>query len=493
MHERRVCTESIDPLRWQALAVVCTAFFMGVLDSTSVYAALPSIGSDLGLGPGALQWVVTGYALTIGGFLLIGGRAADLFGRRRVFLSGVALFAVASLLCGLAGSGPILIGARLAQGLGAAVMTPAGLAILTATFREGPERHRALAIWGGLGGIGASAGLFIGGPLTDLLGWPWIFWTNVPVCLLVLILARHVVREGRQTRRGPLDIGAALTLTAALFALVAAIVTAPAAGWLPAVGLGLLGFGLLGGFTVIERRAAAPLVPLRLLTTRTLLGGNLVIFIAGIAVDGLLLLVTLYTQQVLGYSATRFGLTMAVMTLTSVAGVLAGSRLVTRFGPGAVAAGGTALIALGCAILTRISPQGSFIDDLLLGLLVFGPGMGAAFVAAQIAALSDVGQADAGLASGVEETSFAFGTAVGVAISAAVVAAHLETLAGTDMPAEVALTEAIRRALIVCASCAVAGTVVAVAVLGVWRRPDHDSAAGLAQTSADSARPSGPQ
>lgn len=460
-----------DRRRWYALAVLCTAFFMGVLDSTSVYAALPSIGRELDLDATTAQWVASGYAVAVGGLLLLGGRAADLLGRRRVFLVGVAVFAGASLLAGLARTGPVLIGARGLQGLGAAVMTPAGLAILTTTFEAGAERNRALGIWGGLGGIGATAGLLIGGPITDVLGWEWVFLTNVPVCAVVLVVGPKLLDESHDRRpERRFDVPGAVTSTSGLVLLLAAIVTVPEAGWVTfrtaALLVGaLVAFGL---FVAVERRSPAPLVPLSVFRSRTLLGGNLVVLSAGMAVDGLLLLTTLYAQEILGYSATRFGLTMAVMTVASVLGVTVGQRLVTRAGFQVVAVAGMATIAVACLWLSRLGPEGDA-SNLLVGLLVFGPGMGAAFVAAQIAALADVAPDEAGLASGLEESSFAIGTALGVAIVAAVVAARTDDLLAAGAEPVVARSGAVSAALLTAMAFAVLGALAAWSLLGTRR------------------------
>jgi EmrB/QacA subfamily drug resistance transporter len=474
------------------LGVVCAAFLMGVLDSTSVYAALPSIADDLGLEPARLQWVATGYTVAIGGLLLLGGRAADLFGRRRMFLAGVGAFGAASMLCGLAWSGDVLIAARAVQGASAAVMTPAGMSILVTTFAEGPERNRAIGIWGGLGGIGATAGLLIGGPITDVLGWRWVFFTNVPICLVVLVLGSVLLREGQaRLGRTELDVAGALAVTTALVALLAAVVSVPTAGWAAprTIGLVVTAVALAGVFVVVEARSRAPLVPLRIFRSRSVVGGNLVVLSAGMAVDGLLLVVTLYVQQVLGYSATQFGLTMAVMTASSVVGVLAGQRLVTSYGARVVAAGGLSAIAVSCLVLTRISVDGGVVGVLGLGLVIFGPGMGAAFVAAQIAALTGVAANDSGLASGIEETSFAIGTALGVAIAAATLAARYQALVADGMDVALAQTEAVRVALGVAAAIAVTGAAAALLVLVGGRRAEAPAPApplpGDLATSAD--------
>jgi EmrB/QacA subfamily drug resistance transporter len=464
--------------RWYALAVLCTAFFMGVLDSTSVYTALPSIAEDLAFSAAGIQWVITAYGVTVGGLLLLGGRVADLIGRRRVFMTAVAMFAAASLLCGLSWSSEVLIAARAAQGTGAAIMTPAGLSILMTIFPDGRDRNRALGIWGGLGGIGATAGLLLGGILTDWLGWEWIFFTNVPVCLGVLTLSPILLPESRDRgQRRSFDLPGAAAITAALVLLLYGLFTVADVGWRSAQPIVLVTAAIFLGalFVLIESRSAAPLVPLRIFRSRTLVGGNVVILVAGIAVDGLLIIVTLYAQQVLGYSAIQFGLAMAVMTVMSVVGVLAGQHIVTRIGFRPVAATGMTLLGVACLLLTRVSTDGTFVDDLLFGLLVFGAGMGAAFVAAQIAALTGVPEGESGLASGIEETSFAVGTTLGVAVVTAVAVSQTNHLLAGGTAPVLARVEGFQLAFGVAAGVAFLGLLAALALLGPRRRDIESS------------------
>ncbi|NED95967.1 MFS transporter [Phytoactinopolyspora alkaliphila] len=458
-----------DRRRWLALAVLCTAFFMGVLDSTSVYSALPSIAGDLDFSAAGVQWVITAYGVTVGGLLLLGGRVADLMGRRKVFMAAVTLFAAASLVCGAAWSGEVLIAGRAAQGIGAAFMTPAGLSILMTLFPDGPERNKALGIWGGLGGVGATAGLLLGGVLTDWLGWAWTFFINVPVCVAVLGASLVLLPESRRTGSRNFDLAGAVTITTALVLLLFSLFTIADVGWRAsnAIGYVVIAIVLLVLFVAIERRSAAPLIPPRVLRSGALVAGNGVVFVSGIAVDGLLIVVTMYAQDVLGYSAVEFGLTMAVMTVLSVVGVLVGQHVVTRIGFGPVAVGGMVLIGVGCLLLTRISAAGGF-DDLLLGLLVFGPGMGAAFVAAQIAALSGVAPQDSGLASGIEETSFAIGSTFGVALVSAFAVSRTERLLDAGADAMHARVEGFQFAIGMTAGVALLGVLAALTLL---RRP----------------------
>src|SRR3954462_12654430 len=279
-----------DPQRWKALALLCTAFFMVILDSAIVVVALPSIDADLGFSDGDMQWVLSAYLLSFGGLLLLGGRAADLLGRRRVFMGGTMLFALASLACGLAVSVAGLIGARVVQGAAAAIMTPTALSIVTTTFTEGAERNKALGIWAAIGGIGATAAWLVGGPITEGLGWEWIFFINVPVALAVVLLSPVLLRESRDQQRSPrFDLAGAVTITGALVALVYAVVEAPRAGWAGGQTLGLLALSaaLLGLFAWIEARSAAPLAPLRLFRSRALVGGNLLMFALGTLAFGM--------------------------------------------------------------------------------------------------------------------------------------------------------------------------------------------------------------
>ena len=404
--------------RRRVLALLGAAFLMTILDGTSLLTALPSIENDLHLGGPAIQWTVTAYALAFSGPLLLFGRAADLLGRRRMFLTGMALRVLASLLCGLAPSAGILVAGRALQGVSAAIIAPAALSMVMNTFAEGAERDRALAIWGGLGGIGATAGLLLGGIITETLGWTWVFWINLPVGLTVLCAAPAVLRESRGHVRGrPFDVAGAVTVTLAMALLVYAI-TEPPSPVRTTVPLAA-GLTLAALFVRLEKRSAAPLVAFRALRSRMLLGGNLVVLSAGMTVDGMLVTLTAYAQQVLGWSAARFGLAAAAMTVSAVAGGLAGQRPATRFGVRPVAAVGTILLAGACALLTRVSPGGSA-ALVLTALPVFGVGMGAATVCGQIAALTGVGERDSGLAAGVTDTSFAVGTALGVAVCGSV-------------------------------------------------------------------------
>src|SRR6266566_2542201 len=334
----RLAPDVLDPRRWWALALLCGAFFMVLLDGTITLVALPSIGADLGFSKQDLQWVLSAYALTFGGLLLLGGRAADLLGRRRVFMAGVLLFMAASLMCGLAWSPAALLAARVVQGAGAAIMTPTALSIISTTFTEGAERNKALGIWGALGGVGATTAWLIGGPLVDGPGWRWIFFINVPVGLAALALSPVLLRESRAalTRRS-YDPAGALTITGALVLLVYAVVEAPGAGWgdvrtiLPLAGSAVLA----AAFALIESRHAAPLVPLRIFRSRTLAGADALTILIGTVAVGMPFALTLYAQQVLGYSALKFGISSVVLAVGATAGAIAGQAAVgSRLPPG---------------------------------------------------------------------------------------------------------------------------------------------------------------
>jgi EmrB/QacA subfamily drug resistance transporter len=464
-------SEGADSRRWLALALLGTAFFMVILDGTIVYVALPNIKEALGFSTGGLQWVMSAYLLTFGGLLLLGGRSADLLGRRRMFMVGVALFAGSSLLCGLAWADQILVAARVLQGIAAAIMAPTALSLLMTVFAEGPERNKALGIWGGIGGVGATSGLLIGGPVTEGLGWQWVFFMNVPVGLALLALCPALLPESRAPVARPIyDVAGAVTITAALVLLVYAVSEAPNVGWvaLRTIGSIAAAVALLAAFVRIEARSAAPLVPLRIFRSRTLVGGNLVLLTAGAALDGMLIIVTLYAQGVLGYSTVEFGLGVAVLTVMSVVGAVSGQALVSRVGLRPVALSGMILVAAACLVLTQVSVDGSYLGDVFLGLLLFGTGLGATFVAAQIAGLSGVAEQESGLAAGLVDSSFNVGSALGIAVLSTVAAVRTnDVLAGDDAPASTALamTEGFQTAFLAALGIAVLGAVLALVLL----------------------------
>jgi len=420
-----------DPRRWKALILICAAIFVVVLDIAIVNVALPSIGSDLHFAEKNLQWVITAYGLTYGGFLLLGGRAADLLGRRLVFMGGLALFTAASLVCGLSTSSAMLIGARGVQGLGAAIVTPAALSIISTTFTEGSERNKALGAWGAVGGGGAAAGVVMGGVLTKYLGWEWIFWVNVPVGLTVLLLTPFYVRESRREDVvHDYDPLGALSVTSGLIVLVYAISEAPDVGWgtFRTIGLLALSAALLIFFLVWEWREQAPLMPLGIFRIRLLAASNVVGLLMAGGMYGTFLLLTLYMQQVLHLSVLQTGLAFLATAGTAV--VMAGpaQALTTRLGAKPVMVTGLSLLVAGCLWYTQINADGSYPVDLLPGFIAVGIGIPFAFIPITIAALAGVKDEDAGLASGLINTSQQVGGAIGTAVLSTVAFTHGTTL-----------------------------------------------------------------
>jgi EmrB/QacA subfamily drug resistance transporter len=409
-----------DPRRWWALALLCSAYFMVILDVSIVNVALPSIQEDLHFSPDDLQWVLSAYALTFGGFLLLGGRVADVLGRRVVFMSGVALFTLASLACGLSGSEGMLIGARAVQGLGAAILSPAALSIITTTFDEGAERNKALGIWGAMGGSGAAVGVLLGGILTKALGWEWIFFVNVPVGAAVLLTTRSIVKESRAgsaTRH--FDALGAVLITSALSLLVFALTQANRVGWGSAQTIGILiaSAALHVAFIAVEHRSQAPLVPLGIFTRlRTLTGANVVSFLVGGLTFAMFFMLSLYMQQVLGLSALQTGAGYLAVALTAIVSAGVAQALVTKVGVKPVMIAGVTLMGLGNVWFTQVSADGSYAVDLLPGFLAIGVGLGFSFVPMSIAALAGVAPQEAGLASGLFNTSQQIGGALGVAL-----------------------------------------------------------------------------
>jgi EmrB/QacA subfamily drug resistance transporter len=459
-----VSTHEPDPRRWQALTLVCVAFFMTVLDVSIVNVALPSIGRSLHFAQDSLQWVITAYAITFGGFLLLGGRAGDLLGRRRMFMVGLTLFSLASLACGLANSEGLLIGARAVQGLGAALISPATLAIITTTFEEGPERNKALGIWGAMGGSGAAAGVLFGGILTKYLGWEWIFFVNVPVGAFVLALTPAVVRVSRAPlEHKKFDLIGAAAVTSGLTLLVYAISKAPDVGWATArtILLLLASAALLAGFVLREATAEDPLMPLRIFRIRTVTGANVVGLLLGANVFANFFLLTLYVQQVLHYSPLKTGVTFLATAGTTV--VVAGptQALVTRVGARFVMVAGLLLSTLGLLWYTQISVDGTYSKTLLPGYLLVGFGLALSFIPVSIAALAGVGPREAGLASGLINTSQQIGGAIGVAVASTIAATHASSLLSSGHSAPDALTSGYALAFWVIAAFSAASVVAA--------------------------------
>ena len=420
------------PRRWAALVLLCTANFMIILDSQIVILALPSISADLHLSPAGAQWVLSANLLTFGGLLLLGGRAADLLGRRRMFLIGTALFLLISLLSGFAWNEGVLIGARALHGVSAALMAPTALSILTDTFPEGPDRHKALAGWAGIASVGAVTGLLAGGALVDL-GWQWVFFVNVPVAAVMLLLGRVLLPESRERgMRRTYDLAGAVTSTGGLVLLLYAIVLVPANGWFSGRTLAFLGGAVLlfACFVWVEGRSDAPLVPLRIFGSRSLVGGNLTMLAVGMLPFGLSVTISQYAQTLLGMSAWDFGLRQAIMPLSAALGAYTAHALVTRFGVRLVACAGMAGMCAGALLLLVTVAAGAWQFHTFIALVVFGLGMGAATVAAATAALGGVDRSDAGLASGLNTAALQSGGGFGVAVVVTVIASFSASPAG---------------------------------------------------------------
>jgi EmrB/QacA subfamily drug resistance transporter len=431
------------PHRWRILAVVATAFFMTILDVSIVNVALPTIGEDLNFSRENLQWVITAYTIAFGGFLLLGGRAADLLGRRRVFMVGVALFTIASLVCGLSTSEGMLIAARAVQGLGGAIISPAALSIVMTSFEEGAERNKALGVWGALGGSGAAVGVLAGGVLTEKAGWEWIFWVNVPVGAAVLLLTPVIVPESfRQTTRRRYDPLGAISVTAGLALLVYGISQAPEVGWATARTIGVLiaSGALLLAFLVIERTVQEPLMPFRIFRVRTVAGANVVGALLGAVIFSNFFLLTLYVQNVLGFSALKTGFTFVATAGTAVVSAGVAQALTTRFGAKPIMTIGLILLTAGMLWYSQIPVDGSYASDLLPGYLMVGVGIAFAFVPVTIAALAGVVEREAGLASGLLNTSQQIGGAIGVAVASTVFTSRFDSLVGEGKAVPVALT-----------------------------------------------------
>nr|MBA2332200.1 MFS transporter [Actinomycetota bacterium] len=460
--------------RWLALYVLCLGDLMIVLDVTIVGVALPSIREDLGFSETSLAWVVNSYLLTFGGFLLLGGRLGDLFGHRRLFLGGIALFTLASLACGLAQSQEFLVGARAVQGLGAAVVSAVALLLMMTLFTEPAERAKAMGIFGFVAAGGGSIGVLLGGILTDVLDWHWIFLVNVPVGVLVVALTLKLVPAAREsTAAGRLDVAGAVTVTAALMLAVYAIVNGNQEGWLSARTLGLLGAGalLLAIFLGIEARVRSPLMPLGIFRLRNVAVANVVGVLWAGAMFAWFFISALYLQLVLGYSPLQVGL--AFLPGNLIMGVLSvglSAKLVLRFGFRPPLATGLLLAALGLALFARAPVDGSFVADILPSMILLGLGAGMAFNPLMLAAMSDVEPSDAGLASGVVNTGFMMGGALGLAVLASLAASRTDKLAASGSDSLVALAGGYHIAFLVGAVFAVTAAALGGVLL---RSPQH--------------------
>ena len=454
--------------KWKALAVLGVAYLMVILDVSIVNVALPSIQKDLHFPPENLQWVISAYALTFGGFLLLGGRLGDLLGRRRIFMVGLASFAAFSLLCGLSVSEGMLIAARALQGAAAALLSPSVFSITLVTFEEGAERNKALGILGGIAGSGAAIGVLAGGILTEYAGWEWIFFVNVPIGVLALFLVPRYVQESRVeglARR--FDAAGAVTVTASLMILVYALTQANNVGWATfrTIGLLVLSAVLMAVFLLIEQRSRFPLVPLRFFKRRNPRGANIVGFLLGTMVFGMFFLLSLYMQQILGFSALKTGVGYLAVAITAVVASGVAQALVTRLGVKPVLTAGMVLLAAGLVYFTFISVDGSYFADLFPGFILTGIGLGFSFVPVSIAALSGVPPPEAGLASGLINTSQQIGGALGVAILTTVSTTRAENLIKDGTPQAVAFTDGYSLAFWVAAGFALLSVIATLLIL----------------------------
>ena len=417
---------------WVILLLVCIAQFMVILDATVVNVALPSIQSDLGLSEANLQWIVNAYTLVFGGFLLLGGRAGDLLGRKRLFLAGVVVFTVASLLDGLAVNSGMLIGSRALQGLGAAFISPAALSIISTTFEEGKERGKALGVWAAIASGGSAVGLVLGGVLTQAFSWPWIFFINVPVGLAAFLLSLRLIPESiDEHAERSFDVAGAVAVTGGLMALVYAIVKAPQDGWTAPVTLGTFAVSaiLLASFIVIELRAAAPLVRLDIFRIRTLSAANVVMFLVASGLFAMFFFNSLYIQRVMDYGPLKAGLAFLPFTAGIMISAGLASQLSPRLGVRPIALAGMVVTAIGMLLLVRIPVGGSYLTDVFPSIMLTSLGMGAVFVPLTLVATMGLADSDQGLASGLFNTSQQVGGAVGLAILATVAASHTSSSA----------------------------------------------------------------
>ncbi|MFY9578706.1 MAG: MFS transporter, partial [Gaiellaceae bacterium] len=421
--------------RWLVLVLVCVAQFMVVLDATIVNVALPSIQRGLHFSPVSLQWIVNAYTLVFGGFLLLGGRAADLLGRQRLFIAGIGVFTVASLLNGIAPSSSVLIGGRALQGLGAALVSPAALSIVMTTFAEGRERTRALGIWSAIAAGGGAVGLVLGGLLTDTLSWRWVFFINLPIGIAAALLSLRYVPNTRAERRPEtVDLGGAISVTAGLLVLVFGIVKAQEYGWTSArtLGTGALAVALLTAFAVIELRSREPLIRLGIFRIRSLTSANVSMLFVVSGLFAMFYFASLYVQEILGYSPLKAGVAFLPITAGIVIGAGVSQQLIREIGVRSVPLIGLAMSSAGLFLLGRLPTHGSYASDLLPGLMLMSIGMGLTFVPVTLIATTNIEPSDAGLASGLFNTSQQVGGALGLAALSTLAASrtrHLHSVA----------------------------------------------------------------
>jgi EmrB/QacA subfamily drug resistance transporter len=466
--------------KWLALALLAAAQFVVILDASIVNVALPSIGADLQFSQENLSWVVNAYVLVFGGFLLLGGRMADLLGRRRLFMAGLVLFAIASLAGGLAQNEAQLIIARAVQGLGGALLSPAALSLVTVLFEEGSERNKAMGVWGAVAGSGGAVGVLLGGMLTEWAGWEWVLFVNVPVGIAAALLAPRLLPESRNDGHRHFDFAGAISITVGLSLLVYALVDANDAGWgsTQTLGLGAIAVALIAGFYVIERRSKAPLMPFPgIFRIRTITGINVSAVLIAAALFSMFFFISLYMQQVLGYSALDAGLAYLPLAVGIIVTAGATAGLVTRFGFKPILVTGLIVTAVGLLWFTQVDAGGSYLSDLLGPMLLAAIGLGLAFVSMTVAAVSGVEAHEAGLASGLINTSQQIGGALGLAILATVANTTTDDAlsSGTQVPN--ALTEGFQAAFAVGAGFAIAGAILAMILVSGRASREHAEAA----------------
>jgi EmrB/QacA subfamily drug resistance transporter len=423
--------------KWVVLVLVCLAQFMVVLDATIVNVALPSIQVDLDLSEANLQWIVNAYTLVFGGFLLLGGRAGDLLGRKRLFLAGLVVFTVASLLNGLAVNEGMLIASRALQGLGAAFISPAALSIISTTFSEGKERARALGVWAAIAVGGAAVGLILGGVLTQVFSWPWIFFVNVPVGIVGFLFSLRLIPESRDEHaHRSFDVGGAVTVTGGLMALVYAIVKAETAGWGSATTIGFFALSaiLLASFILIELRSQAPLVRLSIFRVRSLLTANVVMLLVASGMFAMFFFNTLYIQRVLGFGPLKAGLAFLPFTAGVIVSAGLASQFAPRIGVRPIAATGMVISTIGLLLLVRLPVDGSYLSDVLPSLLITSLGMGSVFMPLTLVATTGLVDDDQGLASGLFNTSQQIGGALGLAVLSTIAAGRTAANGGAEDP-----------------------------------------------------------
>jgi EmrB/QacA subfamily drug resistance transporter len=473
--------------RWTALILLCVAQFIVVLDASIVNVALPSIGKGLDFSEENLPWIVNAYVIAFGGFLLLGGRAADLLGRRRVFMAGLAVVGIASLAAGFAATQGELIAARAAQGLGAAIVSPSALSIVTTLFKDGAERNKALGAWGAVAGSAGAAGVLLGGILTDSLGWQWVLWVNVPVAAIALAFTPGLIPESRSesvTRH--YDAAGAVSITAGLSLLAYSFLDASNSGWgsTKIVTLLAISVALIAVFIAIELRSKAPLIPFRIFRIRTLTGANVAGLLLGASLFSMFYFISLYMQQVLGYSPIHAGLSYLPLALTIVVAAGIGGQLVTRFGFKPILASGLAFVAIGLVYFSQVSVGGGFLTDILGPSLLAAIGLGFGFVTSTIAAVAGVEEREQGLASGLINTSQQIGGALGLAVLSTIATSRTNDVMATGhstLPN--ALTEGFQSAFLGGAVIAALGVVATLVLIRT-----RDSRAHVEMSKAEAAQ-----